>query len=152
MHIFAKRFHELSAEELYALLKLRSDVFIVEQNCAYPDVDGLDRQALHVWIERDGDVAACLRVMDRGAESEYVSIGRVVTRDRGHGLGRMLMEAGIRAAKEAFGAESIYLEAQEYAAGFYEKLGFRTVSEAFVMDGIPHVRMLLVFAGEGREP
>ena len=149
MHIFVKHFRELSAEELYALLKLRSDVFIVEQKCAYPDVDGRDREAIHVWIERDGDVIACLRVMDRGAESEHVSIGRVVARDRGHGLGRMLMEAGIRAAKDMFRAGNIYLEAQEYAAGFYEKLGFRRVSDPFVMDGIPHVRMLLDADREG---
>ena len=147
-----KDFGELSIEELYAFLKLRSDVFIVEQACAYADIDDRDRDAHHVWIERNGGVAAYLRVMDRGVESEYVSIGRVVVKDRGCGLGRLVMEAGIRAAAERFHAGSIYLEAQKYAEGFYRKLGFRAISDEFVQDGIPHVRMLRDPDGEREEP
>ena len=80
--------------------------------------------------------------MDRGAESEYVSIGRVVALDRRQGLGTKIMSEGMRAAKEIFDAESIYVEAQTYAKGLYEKLGFKEISGEFPIDGIPHVKML----------
>ena len=143
MECHVKRFHELTADELYDLLKLRTDVFVVEQKCPYPELDGLDREALHVWLSDEGGIAACLRVMDRGAESEHVSIGRVVAARRRQGLGTRVLREGIRAARERFGAEHIYLEAQTYARGLYEKQGFRAVSEEFLLDGIPHVKMLL---------
>ena len=137
-----KRFPELTAEELYALLKLRVDVFVVEQRCPYPELDGLDREALHIWLEEDGRVLAYLRVMDRGAESEYVSIGRVVAAERRRGLGTRVLGEGLRAAKEVFGARAVYLEAQTYARGLYEKQGFRQISAEFLLDGIPHIKML----------
>ena len=143
MECFVKRFHELTVDELYDLLKLRTDVFVVEQKCPYPELDGLDRGAVHVWLSDEGGVAACLRVMDRGAESQYVSIGRVVAARRRQGLGTRVLREGIRAAREYFGAEHIYLEAQTYALGLYEKQGFRAISEEFLLDGIPHVKMLL---------
>ncbi len=143
MECHIKRFHELTVDELYDLLKLRTDVFVVEQKCPYPELDGLDREALHVWLSDEGGIAACLRVMDRGAESEHVSIGRVVAARRRQGLGTRVLREGIRAARERFGAEHIYLEAQTYARGLYEKQGFRAVSEEFLLDGIPHVKMLL---------
>ncbi len=143
MELHIKRFQELTADELYDLLKLRTDVFVVEQKCPYPELDGLDRKAIHVWLSDEGGVAACLRVMDRGAESQYVSIGRVVAARRRQGLGTRVLREGIRAAREYFGAEHIYLEAQTYALGLYEKQGFRAISEEFLLDGIPHVKMLL---------
>ncbi len=143
MELHVKRFHELTVDELYDLLKLRVDVFVVEQNCPYPELDGLDREALHLWLSDEGGIAACLRVMDRGAESEYVSIGRVIAARRRQGLGSRILREGIRAAREVFGAERIYLEAQTYARGLYEKQGFRPISEEFLLDGIPHVKMLL---------
>ena len=143
MECHVKHFHELTVDELYDLLKLRTDVFVVEQKCPYPELDGLDREALHVWLSDEGGIAACLRVMDRGAESEYVSIGRVVAARRRQGLGTRVLREGIRAARECFGAEHIYLEAQTYAQGLYEKQGFRAISEEFLLDGIPHVKMLL---------
>ena len=143
MILKVKAFRELTAEELYEILKLRVDVFVVEQNCPYPELDGLDREALHLWLEDERGVHAYLRVMDKGAESPYVSIGRVVARERRSGLGTEILKAGIRAARETLGAETIYLEAQTYAAGLYEKQGFRRISEEFLLDGIPHVKMLL---------
>ena len=143
MECHVKHFHELTVDELYDLLKLRTDVFVVEQKCPYPELDGLDREALHVWLSDEGGIAACLRVMDRGAESEYVSIGRVVAARRRQGLGTRVLREGIRAARDYFGAEHIYLEAQTYARGLYEKQGFRAISEEFLLDGIPHVKMLL---------
>ena len=143
MECFVKRFHELTVDELYDLLKLRTDVFVVEQKCPYPELDGLDRGAVHVWLSDGEGVAACLRVLDRGAESRYVSIGRVAAARRRQGLGTRVLREGIRAAREIFGAERIYLEAQTYARGLYEKQGFRVISEEFLLDGIPHVKMLL---------
>ena len=143
MTLQIKRFDELTGEELYRILKLRVDVFVVEQACPYPELDGLDRGALHLWLEDEGEVLAYLRVLDRGAESDYVSIGRVVARERRKGLGTRILREGIRAARERFGAEAIYLEAQTYAVGLYEKQGFRIISEEFLLDGIPHVKMLL---------
>lgn len=142
MRVFMKRFEELSLQELYEILKIRTAVFVVEQNCSYQDPDGLDQDAIHVFLKDERGIRAYLRVMDRGAESEYVSIGRVVALDRRQGLGMKIMSEGMRAAKEIFNAESIYVEAQTYAKGLYEKLGFREISGEFPIDGIPHVKML----------
>ena len=142
MRLFVKRFHELSLDELYDLLSLRVSVFVVEQNCAYPELDGRDREAIHVFL-KDGDkMLAYLRVMDRGTESDHVSIGRVVAAERRQGLGTKILSEGMHVAKEYFGADTIYLEAQTYAKGLYTKLGFREISDEFLLDGIPHVKML----------
>lgn len=143
MEVKVKRFSELSTDELYSILELRVAVFVVEQECPYAEVDGLDREAVHVWLEEDGKILAYLRVMDRGVESEYVSLGRLLAARRREGLGSRVLSEGIRVAKECFGADKIYLEAQVYAKGLYEKQGFRAVSDEFPLDGIPHVKMLL---------
>ena len=143
MELKIKKFSELSTEELYSILELRVAVFVVEQNCPYLEVDGLDRDAVHVWIEEKGKILAYLRIMDRGVESEYVSIGRLLAAKRRSGLGSRVLEEGILVAKEQFQAEAIYLEAQVYAKGLYEKQGFQIISEEFLLDGIPHVKMLL---------
>ena len=137
-----KRFDELTTHELYDILRLRVNVFVVEQNCPYAELDGLDQGALHVWLEDETGIQAYLRVMDKGAESEYAAIGRVIAVKRRCGLGSRVLEAGLRAARDAFGDQPIYLEAQTYAAGLYEKYGFRRISEEFLLDGIPHVKML----------
>ncbi len=142
MKVFRKRFSDLSAIELYKILKLRVDVFVVEQKCPYPELDNLDQDAIHVWIEEDGEIASYLRVLDKGVESEYTAIGRVISAKRHQGYGQRILKEGLRAAKEEFNAENVYLEAQEYAIGFYEKCGFHVISEVFIMDGIPHVKML----------
>lgn len=143
MNVIVKHFRELSTEELYRILKLRVSVFVVEQNCPYLELDDLDQGAAHVWLEQDGKIMAYLRVLDRGAESEYVSIGRVLAAERRKGLGTEVLKAGIRTAKECFNAGPIYLEAQTYARSLYEKQGFRQISEEFLLDGIPHIKMLL---------
>ena len=143
MQLYRKRFQELTTEELYGILKLRVDVFVVEQNCPYRELDDRDQDAVHVWLQDEDGILAYLRVMDRGIENESVSIGRVVAAKRRCGLGSRVLAEGIRAAKEVFLADSIYLEAQVYAKDLYEKQGVRQVSEEFLLDGIPHVRMLL---------
>ena len=143
MKLFRKRFAELTTDELYRLLQLRVSVFVVEQNCPYMEPDGLDQDAIHVWLEDEGQILAYLRVMDKGVESEYASIGRVIAVKRRCGLGSQILAEGVRAAREFFQADNIYLEAQIYAKGLYEKQGFRRISEEFLLDGIPHIKMLL---------
>ena len=143
MKLYRKRFPELTTEELYRLLKLRVAVFVVEQNCPYMELDDCDQNAVHVWLEDDDGIQAYLRVLDRGVESEHVSIGRVIAVKRRCGLGSRVLSEGIRAARDFFHADHIYLEAQVYAKGLYEKQGFRQISEEFMLDGIAHVQMLL---------
>lgn len=145
MELRIKRFYELTVDELYSILQLRVSVFVVEQQCAYPEIDGLDRDALHVWLEDEDGIEAYLRVLDRGAESEYCAIGRVIAVKRRCGLGSRILQEGVRAARDFFGAEAVYLEAQTYARRFYERQGFRSISDEFLLDGIPHIRMLLEF-------
>ena len=152
MQLRRKRFNGLTTDELYAILRLRVAVFVVEQHCPYMELDELDQGAVHVWMEDEGGIQAYLRVMDRGVESEHVSIGRVIAVRRHQGLGSAILSEGIRAARECFHASDVYLEAQAYARPFYERAGFRQVSEEFLMDGIPHVRMLLGATEPGTSP
>ena len=143
MELHVKRFSELTTEELYRLLRLRVSVFVVEQNCPYMELDDRDQDALHVWFEDRDGIRAYLRILDAGAVSEYVTIGRVIAVKRRCGMGSRILSEGIRIAKEALGAEKIYVEARVYAKGMYEKQGFRQISEEYLEDGIPHVKMLL---------
>ena len=143
MELHIKRFGELTTDELYRLLKLRVAVFVVEQQCPYMELDDLDQGAVHVWLEKNGEIKAYLRVLDRGAENEAVSIGRVIAAERRKGYGSRVLAEGIRVARETFLADRIYLEAQTYAKGLYEKQGFRQISDEFLLDDIPHVKMIL---------
>ena len=136
-----KSFSELTTDELYELLRIRSEVFVVEQNCVYQDLDYDDQKSVHLWLTKDGKVVALCRVCPAGTHMEEVSIGRVITVERGKGYGKRIMLEGIQAAQERFGAKRIDIEAQEYARGFYEQVGFRQSSEPFILDGIPHIRM-----------
>lgn len=143
MTIHTRHFSELSATELYGMLKLRSEVFVVEQDCVYQDLDDRDADAWHSWIEDDGKVVACLRVFR--LDEEHSQIGRVVTSldVRGTGIGKRMMEEGVRIAGEKYPGLPVLIHAQEYAKGFYGKFGFRVTSEPFDEDGIPHVEMIL---------
>ena len=136
-----KTFPELTVPELYEMLRIRTEVFVVEQNCVYQDMDGDDQAALHLWLTEGEKVVALCRVCPAGTHMQEVSIGRVITTVRGKGYGRRIMLEGIRAAREHFGAKVIDIEAQEYAKGFYEQVGFRQSSEPFMLDGIPHIKM-----------
>ncbi|MBQ9995837.1 MAG: GNAT family N-acetyltransferase [Clostridia bacterium] len=143
MKLNAKYFDELTTAELYEILKARAAVFVVEQNCVYQDVDGVDYRSLHVFYESDGTVNAYLRLFPKPDEEGTVHMGRVLTVQRGTGLGGVLLKDGIRLAREKMNARKIFLEAQCYAAGFYEREGFRICSGEFLEDGIPHVAMEL---------
>ena len=136
-----KAFQELTTEELYELLRVRSEVFVVEQNCVYQDMDGDDQKSIHLWLTVQGKVVALARVCPAGTHMKEISIGRVVTTERDKGYGKQIMLHAIDAANEHFGATVIDIEAQEYAKGFYESVGFRQSSETFMLDGIPHIKM-----------
>ena len=136
----AKLFDELSAAEVYKILKARAAVFILEQNIRYLDMDNVDYRSLHCFFEENGKVAAYLRAYQDG---EKIRIGRVLTVTRGQGHGRMIMERGIVAAREAFGYRTVIMDAQKHAEGFYRKLGFKTISGEFLEEGVVHVQMEL---------
>lgn len=142
MKLVISRFDELTARELHEIYKLRISVFVVEQYCPYQEVDDADKASYHVWLEDGDGIAAYLRVIPAGVNFEDVAIGRVIAVRRRCGLGTRIVSEGIRVAREELGATRIVLEAQTYARGLYEKLGFRAVSEEFLEDGIPHIRML----------
>jgi len=135
-----RRFAELTTVELYAIMALRQQVFVVEQKCAYLDADDLDQVSTHLWAERGGAIAAYLRIVPAGAKFDELSIGRVITAPaaRGSGLGRELMKRGIAAA----GAVPIRLGAQAHLERFYADLGFVRASDVYDEDGIPHVEMV----------
>ena len=142
MNAIIKKFDELTAFELYEILKLRAEIFVVEQNCPYQDLDGIDYDSLHIFYEQDKKVIAYLRIFPRKDDKNTLHIGRVLTLNHGTGFGRKIMEEAIKAIKEANG-KKIYLEAQTYCIGFYEKFGFKVISPEFILDGIPHVEMEL---------
>lgn len=143
MDLTVKRFEELDINELYEILKLRVDVFVVEQNCPYPELDDKDKSAWHVYIREDGKITAYLRVLDPGVSFDTAAIGRVISTRRRCGLGTKLLQEGIRVARERMNADAIKIEAQTYARKFYELQGFRQTSEEFLEDGIPHIEMTL---------
>ena len=120
-----KLFRELTVDELYELLRVRAEVFVVEQDCVYQDLDGDDQVSVHLWLTDGGKVVALCRVCPAGTHMEEVSIGRVITTERGKGYGKRIMLEGIKVAQEHFNAKRIDIEAQEYARGFYEQVGFR---------------------------
>jgi Predicted acyltransferase len=143
MELVVKRFEELTVQELYDLLQARVAVFVVEQDCPFQEIDGKDRLAYHVFYRENNQIQAYVRVIEPNESCDLVSIGRVLSLARGQGLGKKIMLEGIRVAEEKLGARVIYIEAQTYAKGFYEQLGFRQSSEEFLEDGIPHIKMLL---------
>ncbi len=142
MEFIVKHFLDLSPTELYEILKTRFEIFVTEQECIYPDLDDRDQDALHVYCwNKEGRVAACLRVFWRDKDSGMAQIGRVVTLEHGKGLGGELLTKGIQVAIRELGARNICLVAQMYAIGYYEKGGFEVVSQPFIEDGILHVMM-----------
>lgn len=143
MQLLVKHFTELSAAELYAILRARQDVFVVEQNCPFLEIDGKDLDAYHLWFEENGEILAYARVLDRGVSFETPAVGRVISIRRREGLGSRILSEGIRIAREKYSAEAVMLEAQVYARKLYEKQGFVQVSEEFLEDDIPHIIMRL---------
>ena len=139
-----KRFNELSTTELYELLQLRSEVFVVEQNCVYQDIDGKDEKALHLLGEVDHKIIAYSRLFNANDYFENASIGRVAIskKFRAQKWGHDMIQEGIAGIHNAFGKQSITISAQLYLKKFYEINGFQQVSEMYLEDGIPHIEML----------
>ena len=138
-----KKFDDLTIDELYAVLQLRSEVFVIEQNCIYHDPDGKDQYAWHLMGLDNSKLVAYARIFGAGVTYSDPSIGRVVTSPskRGSGLGRELMKKSIQECEGLFGKTSITLGAQVYLRKFYESLGFIVSGEEYIEDGIPHVTM-----------
>ncbi|MCK0108248.1 GNAT family N-acetyltransferase [Flavobacteriaceae bacterium S0825] len=144
LKITTKTFQELTTKELYELLQLRSEVFVVEQDCVYQDLDGKDEKALHVIGKKDNNIVAYTRVFKPGDYFKEASIGRVVvSKDkRQHKYGYDIMEASMKAVKDNFNETTIKLSAQTYLKKFYNNLGFKEIGEEYLEDGIPHVAMI----------
>lgn len=147
-----KRFDELSTHDLYAILQLRAEIFVVEQDCVYQDVDGFDQAALHIMghlaaAEEQGasQLVCYARLLAPGVKYEGASVGRVVTRKsaRGGGLGKTLMLQSLAFSREHWPETAITISAQQYLQKFYTELGFETQSEPYDEDGIPHIQMRL---------
>jgi ElaA protein len=138
-----KKFEELSVAELYTILRLRAEVFVVEQNCAYLDTDNKDQYCHHLMGWKDDELIAYTRLVPPGVSYEYPSIGRVVTSPtaRRGGFGRMLMEKSIEETISLYGETPIRIGAQLYLKDFYSSFGFITSSEIYLEDGIEHIEM-----------
>jgi ElaA protein len=138
-----KRFNELSTQELYSLLQLRSEVFVVEQNCVYQDIDGKDAKAIHLLGTYNNELVAYVRIFKPGDYFEQASIGRVVVKQmyRNRNWGYDLMNEAIQATQTVLNETKITISAQLYLKIFYENLGFIQTSEMYLEDAIPHIEM-----------
>ncbi len=138
------RFNELSASEVYEILRLRSEVFVVEQNCVYQDIDNKDAKALHVIGRSNGEMIAYARIFDAGDYFEQTSIGRVIVKKeyRIKKIGHQLMREAISAIAIRFNTAQITISAQVYLEKFYEQHNFKSVGDGYLEDDIPHIKML----------
>ncbi|WP_442264856.1 GNAT family N-acetyltransferase [Tenacibaculum sp. ZS6-P6] len=144
MEFLVKSFNELSLRELYNILQFRSEVFIVEQDCVYQDIDGKDDKALHVLGMKNGNLVAYTRLFKPNDYYEHASIGRVIVKqeERKYGYGHDLMKFSINTVINKFSTETIKIGAQTYLQKFYESHGFQQVGEGYIEDGIPHIHMI----------
>ena len=145
MEIVIKKFEELSTKELYMILKLRAEIFVVEQNCIYNDLDDKDFESFHIFILEKENIIAYERIVKPGISYKEYSIGRVaVTKEvRRKGLARTLLQKGINFIKNEMKENTIRISAQKYLLNFYQSMGFAATSEEYLEDGIPHIEMLL---------
>jgi ElaA protein len=139
-----KKFNELTGQEVYEILKLRNEVFVVEQQCIYEDCDDKDQKSYHLFGEENGVIVAYLRILEKGISYNEISIGRVLTgkMHRGRGLGKQMMLNAIDFIENNLGEKIIRISAQQYLLKFYSDLGFIKVSEMYLEDDIPHIEML----------
>ena len=144
LDISIKTFKQLSLEELYYLLQLRSQVFVVEQDCVYQDVDGKDQKAIHIIGKKGDKIVGYTRVFKPGDYFKEASIGRVVVSENERHLkyGNELMKASIKTIETSFHVNIIKLSAQKYLENFYSNLGFKTIGYPYLEDGIPHISMV----------
>jgi ElaA protein len=140
-----KRFDDLTNMELYIILKERTTVFVVEQNCPYPEVDGKDPLSYHLFKEENGEIIAYLRVLPAGVSYQEASIGRVLVKKeyRGRGIAEELLRRGLDFIHGELNENTVKIQAQEYLKKFYGSFGFKAITETYLEDNIPHVDMLL---------
>lgn len=143
MELVSKYFEELTTIELYEILKARSKIFVVDQKCVYQDLDNIDYRSLHIFFKEGDNVLAYMRAFEKKTEAGVVQAGRVLTIKHGIGMGGKLLKEGIIQIKEKMNPRQIYIEAQCYATGYYEREGFKICSDEFLEEGIPHVQMIL---------
>ena len=145
MNWTCKPFNELKPQELYAILQLRNEVFVVEQNCVFQDADGKDEYAWHLMCWKDDRLIAYTRLLPKGVSYTNASIGRVVTSHiaRASGIGKELMDKSIVFIYNNWGKQAIQIGAQLYLKKFYERFGFQQTSEIYLEDGIDHIEMIL---------
>jgi len=143
MELISKTFDQLTTSELYEILKARAEIFVVEQNCLYQDMDDIDYRSLHIFYWEDGKVHAYLRAFEQAPGGDVIRFGRVLTVRHGMGLGGKLLREAIRIIREETSARKLFIESQCHAIGFYEREGFCICSEEFMEVGIPHVAMEL---------
>jgi ElaA protein len=138
-----KNFDEFTVPELYAVLKSRIDVFVIEQNCPYPDLDNYDQRAIHLWAEENGEVMAYCRIFDKGIKYAEASIGRVLTTEkaRGKSLGKLLIQYAVETIENRFHTSEIRISAQDYLLKFYGDFGFEDTGKKYLEDNIPHTEM-----------
>ncbi|MGM0379715.1 MAG: GNAT family N-acetyltransferase [Bacillota bacterium] len=139
-----KYFDELNPVEVYQMLKLRSEIFIVEQECVYLDIDGKDIDGYHLLeYDENENIVGCLRILSKGATFDTVSIGRVCVKEnfRGKDIGTKMMHKAIDFIDEVLNEKSIKISAQTYLVNFYKDLGFEKISDPYLEDGIKHVDM-----------
>ena len=142
--IITKTFSELDTEDLYQILRLRSEVFVVEQDCVYQDIDNKDQNAIHLYYKENNEILAYTRIFKAGDYYENPCIGRVVVskKNRGKDLGKKIMIDSIEYIRRNIKAEKIELSAQKYLDKFYKDLDFYKIGEDYLEDGIPHQRMI----------
>lgn len=143
MNFVAKYFDELTTSEIYEILKAREQIFLLEQQMNCQDIDGVDYKCRHFFIEKEGSVLAYLRAFYIDDSKSAVKIGRVLTIKHGEGFGAEIMKKAIADIKQNMKCRKVCLNSQKHAVGFYEKLGFETVSDEFLEEGVLHVAMEL---------
>jgi len=144
MNIEIKTFEEFNIQELYEVLALRSEVFVVEQDCVYQDIDGKDHKAIHVLGYKDDKLVAYTRCFNPGFYFEEASIGRVIVKvdQRKYGYGHDIINASIKEIEDRFKVNTIKISAQQYLTKFYESHQFKQIGEGYLEDGIPHIAMI----------
>ena len=146
MKTFIKNFQDLSNTEIYQILRLRSEVFVVEQECIYQDIDNKDKKAVHIFLKEKNEIIAYSRVFKEKEYFENPSIGRVVVANkrRMYGVGKKIMNISINYIKQNIKAKSIEISEQKYLKKFYSNLGFVQQGDEYLEDNIPHLRMFLI--------
>lgn len=151
MDFIIKRFEELDTKELYNILKIRNEVFVVEQNCAYQDCDDSDYKSYHMYLQDEKGMYAYIRIFDKDIiYDDYACFGRVLVtkRRRGEQIGRELVAKAVEFIRDELKINNIKISAQEYLTKFYESFGFEVNSEVYLEDDIPHVKMVASFDKE----